>query len=401
MGTDDWFSLQGSIQAVQALPFDYGEYQVRYGDPTSGLQMKEVFDAMRGLKTVADGYGSPRALRKRLLADPDILAAAARPKEDIYLSTAWTLQRAHEDAANLSRVLTSIPHSARGEPSAEVVDGIKSLFFDSDQLLDRVGQTTGHLTSLIHELQVIEGKLAEAQEKMRSYTSSSSHTMGALNKEIGELESQIKQLEKDREAAWAKWRDLTIAAVAVPAGIGIIGVGIMILLAIPTDGASFALGAAITTALAGAAATGLGIAAANARTAYEGLVKDVEDRSAFKKKRVAYRHDLGALDAQMKFTLPASTKVIDQITVIRDAWKSLGGEIQHKVSSLTVDNLSSGPWLKQAEMKAAADGWARVDQAITAFNINSLVDTQLLSFGSALPSDDPHWKQNLEKKIAA
>lgn len=401
LGTEDWFKLQTHIQAVQALPFDFAEYQTRYGDASSGTQMKEAFEAMRALKQVADRYGSPRSLRARVLQDPNILASSTRPTNDAYLTTAWTLQRAHEDAAAMARILATLPGLARNESAADVVAGIKSLFLDTDQILDGVIRTETRLTALIKELQDIEGKLAEAQEKMQAYTNSSSKTMAFLNTEIGELQETIKKLEADRDAAWKKWLGLTIAACAAPAVIGIVGIGIMVLLAVPTGGASFAVGSAVTGAAAGVAATALGVAASNARTTYDGLVQQVEDKSDLLRKRVLYRTDLGALDAQMRFGLPASTGVIEQLSVIRDAWKSLGNEIRFKVSDLTRDTLSSGPWLKQAEMQAAADNWKKVDQAISAFGINSFVDVGVIAAGAPLPAADSAWQQKLQGRLAA
>jgi hypothetical protein len=249
------------------------------------------------------------------------------------------------------------------------------------------------LTALISELQSIESALAEAQEKMRKYTSSASQTMASLNQEIGELQAAISQLEKDRDKAWRAWLDLTISAVAVPAGIAIVGIAIMVVLAVPTGGGSFAVGAAVTTAAAGVAATALGVAASNARSSYENLAHEVDEKSDLEKKRVRYRTELGALDTQMQFGLPASTGVIDQIAVIRDAWKSLGSEMQNKVADLNTDTLASGPWLKEAEMQVAAGNWNKVDQAIRAFNANSLVDADLIPSGAALPAADPNWQR--------
>jgi hypothetical protein len=401
LGTEDWFKLQTHIQAAQALPFDFAEYQTRYGDASSGTLMKEAFEAMRTLKQVADRYGSPRSLRARILQDPNILASSTRPVNDTYLATAWTLQRAHEDAAAMARTLAKLPGLMENESEADVVAGIKSLFLDTDQILDGVSRTETRLTALIKELQEIEGKLAEAQEKMQAYTTSSSKTMAFLNKEIGELGETIKKLEADRDNAWSKWLGLTIAACAAPAVIGLVGVGVMVLLAVPTGGTSFAVGAAVTGAAAGVAATALGAAASTARTTYDGLVQQIEDKSDLLRKRVLYRTDLGALDAQMRFGLPASTGVIGQLSIIRDAWKSLREDIKREVSALTRDTLSSGPWRNRVEMQAAADEWTKIDQVIRTFCINSFVDVGVIPAGSPLPADDSAWQEQLQGRLAA
>lgn len=61
LASTEWFALQNSVQAVLALPFDFDEYTNRYGDASSGLQMRECFSAMHKLRQVATryGFGSP------------------------------------------------------------------------------------------------------------------------------------------------------------------------------------------------------------------------------------------------------------------------------------------------------------------------------------------------------
>jgi hypothetical protein len=401
LSSGGWFDLQTRLQSVLALPYNYDDYELRYGSASSGLQMKECFGAMNKLQGVVTRYGNPRQLRAKILQDPNFLANVDRPTNDAYATTVWTLERAHQNAFSLASALKSIPSSARGAPASEVVTGIKSLFFDTDQIADRMQQTVTQLNGLISEFQAISHELEDAQAAMRIYTDASSTTQKALNQEIGELQAKIAQLEKDREAAYSTWLGLTIAACLVPAVIGIVGIAAMVLLAVPTGGASFAIGSAVTGAAVGIAAAGLGTAAGLARSTYDDLVKQVSSTSDFKQKRVAYRYDLGALDTAMKFSLPASSEVINQVTVVRDAWVSSLQEIKYKVGELDVNNLASGPWLRDAEMAASAANWIKVDDAMRAFVGGTFIDSDLIPFGSAVPQDDPDWQKNLLQRIAA
>ena len=401
LSSNGWFDLQTRLQSVLALPYNYGEYETRYGSASSGLQMKECFDAMNKLQGVAVKYGNPRQLRAKILKDPDLLAKVERPKNDAYAATVWTLQQAHQNAFSLSSALQSIPSSARGAPASEVVTGIKSLFFDTDQIADRMQQTVAQLDVLISEFRAMSDELETAQAAMRIYTDTSSATQKALNQEIGALQSKISELEKERDAAYERWLALTISACVVPAAIGIVGIAIMVALAVPTGGASFAVGSAVTGAAAGIAATGLGVAAGLARSSYDDLVSQISTTSDFFQKRVAYRHDLGALDSAMKFSLPAASDVIGQISVVRDAWFSSLQEIKYKVNELDVTNLASGPWLQEQEMAASAANWTKVDDAMRAFIGGTFVDANLLPFGGALPKADPDWQSKLLQKIAA
>lgn len=401
LSSGEWLDLQNRVQAVLALPTDFGEYQDRYGDASSGVEMKECFEAMHGLQTVAGRYGNPKLLREKILQDPNFLAHSIRPKNDIYSATTWTLERAHQNAFSLASLLKGIPANAQGTKPSETVVGIKSLFLDTDQIVDKMQLTVNQFDLLIGELQSIENELDTAQQAMRIYTSRSSKTRTSLDLEIGSLAEKIAELEKARDAAYNKWLALTISACVVPAVIGIAGIAIMVLLSVPTGGGSFAVGSAITGAAAAAAAGGLGAAAGVASTTYNDLVKEVSTTVDFRQKRIAYRHDLGALDELMRFSLPNSSGIISQVRVMREAWSSTIQEIRYKVNDLTVGNLADGPWLNAEEMASSAANWTKVDDAIKGFLTGSFVDSNLLTFGDALPQSDAEWQQRFVYNFAA
>jgi hypothetical protein len=401
LSSKEWFNLQNQVQTVLALPSDLGEHEQRYGDASSGLQMKECFDAMHNLRNVATKYGNPKSFRAQILKNPNFLAQAERPRHNAYSATLWTIEQAHQNAFSLASVLRSIPANARGEKSAEVVAGIKSLFLDADQIVDRMQQTVEQLDALIREFQSLEDELLGAQTAMKTYTERSSKTRVELDREIGGLRTKIEQLERDRNAAYDKWLALTISACVLPAVIGIVGVGIMVILAVPTGGASFAVGSAVTAALAGLGAAALGTAAGIARTSYDSLVQETLTKQEFLQKRIAYRYDLGALDNSMKFVMPTSNGIIGQLKVIRDAWASSLGEIRFKVADLSTDTLLSGDWLDEQKMLTASANWLKVDNMLKVFVNGSFVDADVLTFGQSLPQDNAKWQKDLVLQLAA
>nr|WP_320016873.1 alpha-xenorhabdolysin family binary toxin subunit A [uncultured Desulfobacter sp.] len=401
LASREWIDLQNHVQAVLSLPYDFGEYQDRYGDASSGSQMKECFDAMHQLQQVIEKYGDPKSLRGKILKNPNYLAEFNRPLKDTYSATVWTLEKAHQNASSLASALKSIPTSAKGESPSDVVAGIKHLFLDTDQIVDKMQQTTTQLEALVREFQDLQDELDQAQQAMAAFTKRSSATRKYLDEEIGSLRDKIAQLEKDRDAAYDKWLALTISACVAPAIIGIVGIAIMVVLAVPTEGGSFAIGGTITAAAAGAAGAALGTAAGVARGSYDSLVQEVNDKQAFLQKRVAYRHDLGALNNLMKFSLPASTGLIGQINIVKNAWAGSIQEIRSRVSDLSVENLGTGPWLDEQKMAAAAANWTRVDDALKSFVIGSFVDSTSITFGNALPADDPNWKEKMVAQVAA
>ena len=401
LASKEWMDLQTRVEAVLALPSDMGEYQERYGDASSGMQMKECFDAMHRLQQTASRYGSPHRLRANILNDPTFLASQSRPRNDGFSATVWTMQRAHQNAFALASAFDGMPALAARESAADTVTGIKSLFLDQGQMVDQMDQTVNHLNDLIREFQGLERELEGAQLQMQVFTDRSSKTRISLDKEIGEIRAHIIQLEHDRDAAYEKWLGLTISACVVPAVIGIAGIALMVILAVPTGGASFAVGSAVTGAAAGLAGAALGTAAGIARTSYDKLVEQVQEQNDFMAKRICYRSDLGALDGLMKFSLPASGGVIAQLGSIRDSWIGAIREMSARANELSAANLRDGPWLRQDQMSEAAASWMRLDAALKAFAAGSFVDATLIDFGDPLPRDDDNWLRKLGMKQAA
>ena len=401
LASSEWLDLQTRVQAVLALPSDVGEYEERYGDAPPGSQMKACFDAMHKLQQTASRYGSPKRLRARILNDPNFLAAAARPKNDAFSASVWTLERAHQDAIALAATFKSIPALPRHESLAATTAAIKTLFLDRGQIIERMQQTLDQVDALITEFQVIESELDAAQMVMQTFTDRSSNTRTSLDKEIGALQVRIVALERARDAAYQKWLALTISACTVPATIAIVGIIVMVVLAVPAAATSFAVGSAITGSLTAASAAALVTAAGTARTAYDDLVTDVQAESDDAAKRACYRADLGALDQLMKFSLPASSGVIGQLVSIKSAWAGAIREFSARANELNVDNLRTGPWLREQEMTATAAGWSRLDAALRAFVAGSFIEADLIDFGGKLPRDDTAWQNHFALRHAA
>lgn len=401
LASQSWLDLQSRVQGILNLPSDMGEYAARYGDPSSGMLMKECFDAMRHLRQTVERYGSPTSLRAKVLSDPGFLAQKNRPQNDAFAATVWTMERAHRDAFMLSSTLRSIPQIAMQESSVNATAGIKSLFVDSGQILDNMHETIGQLDTLITQFQQMEAALAQAQEQMRSYTDRSSTTRTELDKEIGALGARIEQLERDRDNAYSKWLALTISACVVPAVLGIVGAAIMIVLALPTAGSSLAIGTAITAGSSGAAATALGIAASNARTSYDNILTDLQGQSEMRAKRSAYCSDLTALDSLMKFSLPSSNDIITQLRSVRDGWTGSATALREQVSELTARTLHTSAWSRSGEMDAASANWMVLDESLKAFMTGAFIDADVMNFGVMLPPDQHDWQQNFMQKRAA
>lgn len=397
LASSEWFRMQACVSSMLALPSNMTEFETRYGDASSGLLMKDSFDAMYELQALGVQYGSPKALRSKITSDPAFLAKQISPSNDAYTTTIWTLNNAASDSMKLASILKNLPQNAAGEPPTEVVNGLKTLILSSDGIVGDMAKTVTRLDELIKKFEKLEDELVARQTDMKKFTDRSSATMKELTTQIGTLQSQIDQLQKDRDAAYDRWMDLTIASVAAAAAIAVIGVAIGVILAPTTAGTSLAIGAAVTAGVAAAAGSALGIAAALARSSYDGLVTELASQQTQLRKRAAYSHDLTAMDSGMKFTLPASSGLGVQLKVIRSSWDSSIQELKATVGDLSVDSLVTGPWLKREEMANCGANWTRVSEAFSAFVVGGFADYSSVNFGDPMPKDDP----NFVKKLGA
>ena len=396
-----WFDLQARLQSLRALPPSYSEYERRYGSLSPGIRMKECYAAMNVLRSVATRYGNYGALRTTILQGPAALAMGARPANDPFAAALWTLEHARHDAVALAAAMTSIPDTVRAMPAPDAVACVKALFLDAGQICDQMQQSVIRLNMLINEFRAMVDDLENAQAIMRIYTDSSAVTRRALDQEIGSLQHEISDLEKERESAYARWLNLTVSTCLIPAMIGIVGSAIMVRLTVPTGDTGFAVGGAAWGAGAGIAVAGLGTAASLARSAYDHLIGQVNTTADLKPKRAGFRHDLGALDSTMRSSLPAAGEIVDQLAVVRDAWVDSLREIINRLGELDHHKLIDGPWVQYEQMSAAAANWLKVDAGMRVFVRGSVVDSALVGFGAALPGDDPDWQKTLQRKIAA
>lgn len=397
LASTEWIDLQTRVQAMLALPSDLGEFEERYGDATSGSQMKECFHAMHKLQQAACCYGSPNRLRARILNDPRFLAKAARPKSEALAATVWTLERTHEDIHAIADAFKGIPDLARAGATA----AIATLFLGEGQLIDRMQRTVDQLNVLIAEFQAIESELDSAQLAMTAFTERASRTRASLDTEIGALQVSVVALERAREAAYQKWLSLAMAACVVPGTIAIAGAMLMVTLTVPPAAARFAIGSAGGGSQAAAAAASLANSARAARTAYDELVADLQAEGDFLTNQVCLRADLGALDQLMKFSLPDSSGVIGDLVALKNGWIGAIREFSARASALDAESLHAGPWLSDLEMAAAAASWTRLDDAIRAFVGGSFIDADSIYFGSTLPRDDPSWQSHFSLRRAA
>jgi hypothetical protein len=398
LASSDWFDLQTRVHALSALPGEMDEFEERYGPSVRELDMDDAFFAMHNLRRSALGYGNPQVLRANILNHPDYLERLPRPSNNLFLTTAWSLQRARQDAQALAAAFSAIATMGAQGDAAESAARIKAMFLDDQQLLDRMQQTVDQFDRLIAEWDAIERDLETAQRLMKNFTERNSKTRSGLDMEIGKMRVVIAQFERTRGIAYQKWLALTVATSVAPTVIGIVGVAQMVILAAPPGGVSFAIGAASNDVEEVTRASALGLAAGAARASYVKLVKQVESKEQYLNRRICYRTELGALDQLIKLSLPSSRSVASQIALVRHAWAGTVREFGARLTDLNGANVHTGPWSVTEDMRATASGWRSLDAAILAFFKGALIDAAPIDFGSTMPPDHGDWESTFAQR---
>lgn len=380
--SDSWLELQGYIGSALELPIAKGDFEVKYGSIGSSTTILECIAAMRGVQEASTEFGNPKTLRAALIKDPNILATPQPPTE-IYTHTVWMGQRVHETAGRIVSGYESVLEALPGLPPKEQVENIKAYLFDetlgpiplSKKMSDEVG-------ALIKKLGKFEQKMNEYNDKLAKFTSSSSTMIQEVDRLVGSLSQQIRDLEKSRDEAYKAWRDFTIAAVTASVGCALIGA----ILAPFTGGVSLLIGglAAIATGV------GLGVKAAQMRAQYNEYCNQIQTQTVELQKKNRLRGDLGGLDLQMKKVGPAMTKFLKTLQEVEGVWVTMNTDMLAINSSVTEANIGSVPFLVKSKAKLAIDSWKSVDDAAKQFTVGSLVDYTSIAFGDKMPENAPH-----------
>jgi hypothetical protein len=407
LASPDWLGLQAKLAAIGNLPSNYDDFGTRYGDPASGLEMKDCFSAMKDLETVVSRCGGAASVRRRLVSDPDFLGAARPPVGDDFGATLWVMNRARHDAKRMASALKALSELSQGRPAPEIVNAIKDTFCATDQILDSMQVTADRVDALVAAFSSRASDLRTAQTAMERFTDVSSKTRKALDKELPDIAAKIEHLGHQRDDAYNKWLDFTIAAAIVSTGIAIIGTtftaALTAITAIPPltplSGGIAVFGGGMTAAAATAAAAGFGVAASNARDTYNDLLTEITTETDLQQKRSAYAHDLAGLDAAMRFVLPDCTNVVEQLTVVREAWRTTIGQTRDLVAGLDPSSLQDSDWTRKDAMTSSSAGWDHIDQGVYAFMTGALIDPHVVKFGERQDAPEPGFEAKLAERL--
>lgn len=377
--TDSWLELQGYVGAALELPITQGDFEEKYGSLQDSNTIKECINAMRGVKEASTEFGNPKTLRTALIANPNLLASA-KPPEEIYTHTIWLGQRVHQTSKNLASNYQEVYDLLQGLPAKEQVQNLKDYLFDqtsgpipiSKQISDEVG-------ALIIKLGKFEQKMNEYNEKLQKFTSDSSNMFQEVDKSIGAVSQQIKDLEKSRDEAYEAWKKFTIAAVTSSVACALIGA----VLAPFTGGVSLLIGGAGAIATA----TGLSIKAVENRVKYNQYCDQIATQGIELKKKQRLRSDLGDFNRQMKNVGPAMKNFLTNLQEVQGIWVQMNNDLLAINNSLDESNVGSSPFMVKLKSKQAIDSWKAIDESAMQFTTEALIDYRSIAFGDKMPEN--------------
>ncbi len=379
--SESWIALQGFVGAALDLPLSKGDFEAKYGTFDSSKVIKDCITAMASVKTAATEFGDPKALRKALIANPNLLATPTPPAA-IYTHTVWLGQRVHETAGKIASGYESVLKELPGMTNKEQVAQLKGYLFDPVMgPIPLAGSMAGEAKVLVAKLRAFEQKMSEYNEKLRSFTKRSSQMVAAVDTIIGSLSRRIQELQAARDAAARAFMDFVIAAVSTTVGCMAIG----FLLAPLTAGISTLVGAAAAVA----ADIGLGIKAAMCMAEYNAYCAQIVTVTDDLQKKQRLRSDLGDFDLVMDRITPAMKTFLKSLEGVADAWDGMKDGMVAINESITESNVGDIALLVEVKANAAIESWKAVDASAKQFTADSLIDYTSLAFGDRIPDSPP------------
>jgi hypothetical protein len=383
--SDSWLNLQNYITVCLQLPINVGDFAAKYGDFADKNLIDGAVDAMGKLQALTTTFGSPTLLKQKLITDSTYLLTAQPPSE-IYAHIVWLAMQIQNTASTFSFTFANLKELLGPDAGTEDqrASNLKEVLIGRGGLVSLAEEMKNKTAVLIGKLAGFDGSVSEANEQMRAYTGQGSAMLKAAARLVGEYTDTLADLDRQKDQAWAAWRDYTIAAVTTSVGLCAIG-GLLIVMAPFTFGTSVLAGGACIAA--GATAAGvLGHAAKDQRDLYNKLIDDIKDAERKKQKKVQLVTDLTSFDSQIQLVGQGITDFKTNLSVIEGVWTDIGGKLAYICNNYTPEQLSNYSWVTQAfKIGDAQSKWIKIADTSQEFTQNSLVDYQVRKFGERIP----------------
>jgi len=355
--TTSWLDMQNYITAALKLPIAVNDFDAIYGtfpDSDKTLILNTV-TAMKKVRDLTATFGDPPLIKQKLISQPDYLQTATPPAE-VYAHIIWLANQIYNTATSFSFTLAQLQQLlAIGTPQQRA-DNLKAILIGPGGLVSMADDMRQKTNALSSKLLTFGGKFEEANAQVQQYTGSQSDVLKAANKLIGDLNYQITNvLQPAADAALKEWRDYTISAVTTSVGLLIISCGLLW---------PVSVGLAI----------GLGVAAAKAREAYNGLCDQIGAANQDIQRKTLLVTDLTGFNVAINQVAPSMKDFSTNLGIIEGVWVDIGANLAFICNNYTVDQLSSYPWVTQAmRIGDATAKWAAIGSVTQDFTQHSLV----------------------------
>lgn len=174
--TAPWKHLNRYVGAVEALP--------------PGLEGGTAASsgALTTLRSLAEGFGSPKQLRQLILDQPDALTEDQFPST-LYAGLAWLIQHLHQSASSVVAILRNLS-SARS--AGDLRADLQRLGRDADTARRAIGP-------LLAGLKSFQTEIIEANDALSSAYRADADTLRQMQEQLGSLQVRIASLQKQIE----------------------------------------------------------------------------------------------------------------------------------------------------------------------------------------------------------
>ncbi len=360
---EDWMHIQVFVNAILKMPIATADFTKRYGAIDAGdeKQIKNFLGNTKDMQKLGLRFGDPVTIMQKIKDDGTYVTGSNAPPE-LYAHNIWMAYQVQNTAKKFTNRCGGIKgHLNDGKGAVKENAAVVRQFLTGDKgLKDLVVTLEGQLKKLIESLATFSTDFRGENDKLKLFIAKEGNIYKHAVAARKNCEEEAKELQKEADAAYAKWKRVTTAACCV-APFGFLGALVAI---------------------------GLGIWAATLRKKWKALLDKVQKEQDKVQQKIQLVTDLDGLRTQVT-PLPKYTDDFQQkLDLILGKWQNTSQSIS-ELAKLDDSKLGDKDNINDVlDLEGATKEWQKVSDATEWFTQNALVMPKDTPFGTELQLQD-------------
>jgi hypothetical protein len=368
---EEWLTVQTYVTQALQLPINTANWNERYGDfPAADKNLvTNALGAMKDVQSLGTRFGNPTTLKKHIIETPDYTMRKT-PPDEIYGHIVWLASQIYAKAGTFTGTFKSFKSllDPTGQSEQERAANLRSVLVGRGGLVSDAKDMADKTAELLKKMAKFDTDLTAANGTIVKYSGQSSQLLASARTIIGQDEDLIKKTQELADAAYRKWRDYMISAIAVSVGLFVLSMGLLVLPA----------------AIAGAV---LGTLSAKARAQYNEYLKEIGKKQENIRKKNLLVYDLGSLNTSALNVSGGIGKFLATFQQIEGTFLDMAGNLSYIANNYTDKQLADMNVVNQAlRLDDATKKWHKIGESAQEFTRNSLVDFQVRAPHEPVPT---------------